>query len=65
LALTMMEDRGPTLLKLTYRQREVLTALAQRLSNREVARLLHLAEVTAKIDIAALRMRFRHWPSDY
>jgi DNA-binding NarL/FixJ family response regulator len=42
------------LAKLTYRQREVLIALARRLSNDEVARLLHIAEATTNIDSEAL-----------
>ena len=46
------------LAKLTHRQREVLTALARQLSSDEVARLLHIAEATLKIDMAAFRMRF-------
>jgi FixJ family two-component response regulator len=50
------------LAKLTHRQREVLTALARQLSSDEVARLLDIAEATLKIDMAAFRMRFRHWP---
>ena len=36
--------------KLTHRQREVLTALARQLSSDEVARLLHIAEATLKIE---------------
>ena len=50
------------LAKLTHRQREVLTALARQLSSDEVARLLHIAEATLKIDMAAIRMRFCPWP---
>jgi DNA-binding CsgD family transcriptional regulator len=48
------------LAKLTHRQREVLTALARQLSSDEVARLLHIAEATLKIDMTSFRMRFRH-----
>ena len=40
--------------KLTPCQREVLTALARRLSTNEVERLLHVAEATARIDSDAL-----------
>jgi DNA-binding NarL/FixJ family response regulator len=40
--------------KLTRRQREVLTTLARRLSNNEIARLLHIAEATTNIDSEAL-----------
>ena len=48
--------------RLTHRQREVLTLLAQRLSNSKIAQLLDFAEATTRIDMASLRMRFRHWP---
>jgi DNA-binding NarL/FixJ family response regulator len=41
-------------LKLTKRQREVLTLLAQGLSNKEIARALDIAEATTKIHMAAL-----------
>ena len=41
-------------LKLTKRQREVLTLLAGGLSNKEIARALHIAEATTKIHMAAL-----------
>jgi DNA-binding NarL/FixJ family response regulator len=40
--------------KLTKRQREVLTLLAQGLSNKEIARALDIAEATTKIHMAAL-----------
>ena len=48
------------LAKLTHRQREVLTALARELSSDEVARLLHIAEATLKIDMTSFRVRFHH-----
>ena len=41
-------------LKLTKRQREVLTLLARGLSNKEIARALAIAEATTKIHLAAL-----------
>jgi DNA-binding NarL/FixJ family response regulator len=41
-------------LKLTKRQREVLSLLAQGLSNKEIARALAIAEATTKIHLAAL-----------
>jgi DNA-binding NarL/FixJ family response regulator len=40
--------------KLTMRQREVLSCLAQGLSNKEIARALNIAEATTKIHTAAL-----------
>lgn len=39
---------------LTRRQREVLALLADGLSNREIARVLHIAEPTTKIHVSAL-----------
>jgi DNA-binding NarL/FixJ family response regulator len=39
---------------LTRRQKEVLTLLADGLSNREIAQALHIAEPTAKIHVSAL-----------
>lgn len=42
------------LTKLTPYQREVLTALARRLSKNDVMRLLHLAELTTRIHSDAL-----------
>jgi DNA-binding NarL/FixJ family response regulator len=41
-------------LKLTKRQREVLSLLVQGLSNKEIARALDIAEATTKIHMAAL-----------
>jgi DNA-binding NarL/FixJ family response regulator len=41
-------------LKLTKRQREVLSLLARGLSNKEIARALAIAEATTKIHLAAL-----------
>ena len=41
-------------LKLTPRQREVLSHLALGMSNKEIARALHIAEATTKIHAAAL-----------
>jgi DNA-binding NarL/FixJ family response regulator len=42
------------LLKLTKRQREVLSLLARGLSNKEIARALDIAEATTKIHLGAL-----------
>jgi DNA-binding NarL/FixJ family response regulator len=42
------------LLRLTRRQREILPLLAQGMSNKEIARHLHIAEGTIKIHTAAL-----------
>jgi DNA-binding NarL/FixJ family response regulator len=41
-------------LRLTPRQNEILPLLAQGMSNKEIARLLHIAEGTTKIHTAAL-----------
>jgi DNA-binding CsgD family transcriptional regulator len=41
-------------LKLTKRQREVLSLLARGLSNKEIARALAIAEATTKIHLAAI-----------
>ena len=49
-----MRSSKADLVKLTYRQREVLTALARRLSNNELPRLLHIAGTTTNIDSEAL-----------
>lgn len=41
----------------------MLTLLAQRLSNSKLAQLLDVAEATAEVDLAELRIRLRHfWP---
>ena len=59
-----MTSREPDFFaKLTQRQREVLTLLAPRLSNSKLAQLLDVAEATAKVDLAELRIRLRHWPA--
>ena len=42
------------ILKLTKRQREVLSLLARGLSNKEIARALNIAEATTKIHLVAL-----------
>ena len=42
------------LLKLTPRQREVLSLLARGMSNKEIARALQIADATTKINMAAL-----------
>ena len=52
-ALPMIKTKAD-LVKLTHRQREVLTLLARQLSNNEVVRLLHIAEATTNIDAEAL-----------
>ncbi len=44
----------PTLIALSFRQREVLTFIMQGRSNKEIARALDLAEGTVKIHVAAL-----------
>jgi DNA-binding NarL/FixJ family response regulator len=44
----------PKMLKLTPRQKEILTLVAQGMSNKEIARHLRIAEGTAKIHTAAL-----------
>ena len=49
-ALTTKAD----VLKLTKRQREVLSLLAKSLSNKEISRALAIAEATTKIHMAAL-----------
>ena len=46
-------------LKLTKRQREVLSLLARGLSNKEIARALAIAEATTKIHLAALLRALR------
>ena len=45
---------GADVLKLTKRQREVLLLLARGKSNKEIARVLEIAEATTKIHMAAL-----------
>ena len=40
--------------KLTRRQREVLSLLVGRMSNKEIARVLHIAQATTKFHMAAL-----------
>jgi DNA-binding NarL/FixJ family response regulator len=52
-ALPMMSSEAD-LLKLTTRQREVLSLLARGKSNKEIARALEIAEATTKIHMAAL-----------
>lgn len=49
-----LETAGLDTAKLTQRQRQVLTLLAQGFSNKEIARRLSIAEPTAKIHVAAL-----------
>ena len=56
-ALPMIKTKAD-LVKLTHRQREVLTLLARQLSNNEVVRLLHIAEATTNIDAEALLQAF-------
>jgi DNA-binding NarL/FixJ family response regulator len=46
-------------LRLTRRQREILPLLAQGMSNKEIARHLHIAEGTTKIHTAALLRALR------
>ena len=50
----LIADHKKRLLKLTPRQREVLSHLALGMSNKEIARILHIAEATTKIHAAAL-----------
>jgi DNA-binding NarL/FixJ family response regulator len=47
-------DSDADLLRLTPRQREVLSYLALGMSNKEIARALHIAEATTKVHAAAL-----------
>jgi DNA-binding NarL/FixJ family response regulator len=47
------------LLRLTPRQREVLSYLALGMSNKEIARALHIAEATTKVHAAALLRALR------
>ena len=51
--LAMMSREPDFFAKLTHRQREVLTLLAQRLSDSKIARLFQIAEATVKMDMAA------------
>ena len=52
-AVATLSTEGDVL-RLTKRQREVLTLLARGLSNKEIARTLAIAEATTKIHLAAL-----------
>lgn len=57
-----MTSREPDFFaKLTQRQREVLTFLAQRLSHSKLEQFLQKAEAATKLDLTALRTRFRNW----
>ena len=47
-------DSDADVLRLTPRQREVLSYLALGMSNKEIARALHIAEATTKVHAAAL-----------
>jgi DNA-binding NarL/FixJ family response regulator len=47
-------DSDADILRLTPRQREVLSYLALGMSNKEIARALHIAEATTKVHAAAL-----------
>jgi len=51
---TLTSSIDAHILKLTKRQREVLSLLARGLSNKEIARALNIAEATTKIHLAAL-----------
>jgi len=51
---TLMSSIDAHILKLTKRQREVLSLLTRGLSNKEIARTLGIAEATTKIHLAAL-----------
>ncbi|MEN3381104.1 MAG: hypothetical protein V7608_1148 [Hyphomicrobiales bacterium] len=52
-------DSDADLLRLTPRQREVLSYLALGMSNKEIARALHIAEATTKVHAAALLRALR------
>jgi DNA-binding NarL/FixJ family response regulator len=56
-----MTSNQDFLAKLSDRQREVLTLLAERLSNGDVSRLLALAEAK-KLDMTRI-CNLLHWPS--
>jgi DNA-binding CsgD family transcriptional regulator len=43
--------RDPLLMKLTHRERDVLTLLAEGMTNREIASKLFITEVTAKVHL--------------
>jgi DNA-binding NarL/FixJ family response regulator len=52
-------DSDADILRLTPRQREVLSYLALGMSNKEIARALHIAEATTKVHAAALLRALR------